>query len=52
MLNKIGPSMESCGTPDNRIFKIFSASFILTPCCLIFKKEYKNIKTSVVNPYA
>ena len=30
MLNKIRPSMEPCGTPDNRILKILSASFILT----------------------
>ena len=37
MLSKIGPNMEPCGTPDNRILKILSASFILTPCCLLFK---------------
>ena len=28
MLNKIEPNMEPCGTPDNRILKILSASFI------------------------
>ena len=27
MLNKIGPTMEPCGTPYNRILKILSASF-------------------------
>ena len=32
MLNKIGPNMELCGTPDYRTLKILSASFILTPC--------------------
>ena len=37
MLNKIKPNMEPCGTPDNRILKILSASFILTPCCLLVK---------------
>ena len=29
MLNKIGPSMEPCGTPDNRILKILSLVFFL-----------------------
>ena len=37
MLNKIGRNMEPCGSPDNRILKILSASFILTPCYLPFK---------------
>ena len=37
MLNKIGANYEPCGTPDNRILKILSASFILTPCYLLFK---------------
>ena len=37
MLNKIGPNMEPCGTPDNRILKILSTSFNLTPCYLLFK---------------
>ena len=27
MLNKIGLSMEPCGTPDKKILKILSASF-------------------------
>ena len=29
MLTKIGPSMKPCGTPDNKILKILSASFAL-----------------------
>ena len=37
MLNKIGANYEPYGTPDNRILKILSASFILTPCYLLFK---------------
>ena len=37
MLNEIEPNMELCGTPDNRILKILSASFNLTPYCLLFK---------------
>ena len=37
MLNKIEPSMEPCGTPDNRILKILSALFIWAPCGLLFK---------------
>ena len=37
MLNKIGANVEPCDTPDNRILKILSASFILTSCCLLFK---------------
>ena len=52
MLNKVGANYEPYGTHDNRILKILSASFILTPCYLLFKKGYKNVKASVVNPYA
>ena len=37
MLNKIGPNMEPCGTPNNTSLKILSASIILTPCSLLFK---------------
>ena len=36
MLNKTGSNMEPCGNPDNRILKILSASFNLSPCCLLF----------------
>ena len=39
MFNKIGPNMEHCGTPDNRILKTFSPSFNLTSFSLS-----KNIK--------
>ena len=37
MLNKIGSNIEPCGTPNNTILKILSASFNLTPCGLLFK---------------
>ena len=37
MLNKIGPNMEPCGTPNSTSLKILSASIILTPCSLLFK---------------
>ena len=30
MLNKIGPNMESYGTPGNRVLELLSASFSLT----------------------
>ena len=44
MLNKIGPNMEPCDTPDNRTLKILSAAFILIPCCLFLSKNIKMLK--------
>ena len=54
LLKKIGPNMELCGTPVNKILTILSALYFLnlTLCCLLFKEEYKDVKDSVANPCA
>ena len=38
-LKRIGPRMDPWGTPDKRIWKKLSVSFILTLCFLRFKYE-------------
>ena len=50
VLNKIGPDMELCGTPDDRILKRLSASFILTPCCLLFSENIKMLRPQWLIP--
>ena len=36
MLNKIGPTIESCGTPDIISLKVLLVLFTLTDCFLLF----------------
>ena len=39
ILNKTGPSVEPCGTPEKSTWKTLSASFIFKSCFLRFKYE-------------
>ena len=39
MLNKIGPTIEPCGTPGVISAKVLLMLCTLTRCCLLFKCE-------------
>ena len=51
ILDKIGPNMEPCSTPDKSIWKKLPVSLISTPCFLRLKYEYANVTASSDKPY-